>query len=201
MLEALNGARSSDVPCGGCTACCTSAQFVPVGPDEVDVLTHIPPPLRFPAPHRPEGHYVLGFDSEGRCPMLGDSGCSIYEHRPRACRTYDCRIFAASGVEAGEGKEAVAERVAQWRFEYPGTADAADQEAVRNAASFLHDNGDLLPEDLRPITATQRAVVALESYHVFLTPRVGASASARDPATIRDDVVAAIALRRRNVGA
>ena len=27
--------------------------------------------------------------------MLAEDGCSIYAHRPRACRTYDCRVFPA----------------------------------------------------------------------------------------------------------
>lgn len=34
MLGALRGERSAYVPCGGCTACCTSSQFVHIGPDE-----------------------------------------------------------------------------------------------------------------------------------------------------------------------
>ena len=56
-----------------------------------------PAALRFPRPGRPKGHVVLGYDEHGRCPMLGDHGCTIYEHRPRTCRTYDCRVFAATG--------------------------------------------------------------------------------------------------------
>ena len=41
MAGALAGGRESDVPCGGCTGCCTSSQFVHVGPDEVDTLARI----------------------------------------------------------------------------------------------------------------------------------------------------------------
>ena len=33
--------------------------------------------------------------------MLVDGRCSIYEHRPRTCRTYDCRIFTATGLDVG----------------------------------------------------------------------------------------------------
>jgi hypothetical protein len=36
MEGALRGERSSDVACGGCTGCCTSAQFVHIGPDEIE---------------------------------------------------------------------------------------------------------------------------------------------------------------------
>src|SRR5690242_17381514 len=50
MSAALRGDADADVPCGSCTACCTSSQFVPIGPDEVDALAHIPADLLFPVP-------------------------------------------------------------------------------------------------------------------------------------------------------
>ena len=56
-----------------------------------------PKELLFPAPLMPEGHVVLGHDERGHCPMLVDGRCSIYADRPRTCRTYDCRVFAATG--------------------------------------------------------------------------------------------------------
>ncbi len=59
----------------------------------------------------------MGFDAHGRCPMLQNGRCAIYPHRPQTCRDYDCRIFAATGIDAG-GKEkaAVNARAARWRF-------------------------------------------------------------------------------------
>ncbi|HJV08323.1 MAG TPA: YkgJ family cysteine cluster protein, partial [Acidimicrobiales bacterium] len=75
-----------DVPCGACTACCTSSQFVHIGPDESETLARIPPALLFPAPGLPKGHVVMGYDERGHCPMFVDGGCSIYEARPRTCR-------------------------------------------------------------------------------------------------------------------
>ena len=98
------GSGGSDVPCGTCTACCTSSQFVHIEPDERDALAHIPAELLFPAPGRPRGHVLLGYDERGHCPMLVDGACSIYAHRPRTCRTYDCRVFAAAGVDPGDGQ-------------------------------------------------------------------------------------------------
>ena len=118
IRQSMRDGTTMNVPCGACTACCRSAQFVDIGPDEADALTHIPVELLSPAPGRP-GHRVLGYDAEGRCPMLGedDAGCTIYEHRPRACRTFDCRIFAAAGIEPDEpGKRPLAEQVSRWRF-------------------------------------------------------------------------------------
>src|SRR5207253_1500026 len=99
MQGAIAGDHDSDVPCDGCTACCTSSQFVHIEPDETETIARIPPELLFPAPRAPRGHVLLGYDERGHCPMLIDGGCSIYEHRPRTCRTYDCRVFAATGVD------------------------------------------------------------------------------------------------------
>jgi uncharacterized protein len=121
LQEALAGAGDSDVPCDGCTACCESSQFVHIEPDEVDTLAHVPRALLFPAPGLPAGHVVLGYDGDGRCPMLSEAVCTIYEHRPRACRVYDCRIFVATGVEVDQPK--VASRVRRWRF----AVDADDE--------------------------------------------------------------------------
>src|SRR5204863_6078536 len=83
-------------------------------------------------PRLPKGHVLLGYDERGHCPMLVDDRCSIYEHRPRTCRTYDCRVFPAAGLDADQ--PAIAERVRRWRFAYPTAADRARHEAVRAAA-------------------------------------------------------------------
>src|SRR6478736_1314494 len=120
MQAALRGERSADVPCGGCTACCTASQFVHIGPDETDALAHIPAELLFPAPLLPAGHVLLGHDERGHCPMLHEGRCSIYAHRPRTCRTYDCRVFAAADAGIDGGVDGlIAARARRWRFAYP----------------------------------------------------------------------------------
>ncbi len=135
MARVLEGLGGADVPCGGCTACCTSSQFVHIDPDEQDTLDHIPAELLFPAPGLPQGHVLLGYNDRGHCPMLADGACSIYPHRPRACRAYDCRVFAAAGVSPdGAGQQAISTQAKRWRFTFPGTADREEFEAVRAAA-------------------------------------------------------------------
>jgi Fe-S-cluster containining protein len=114
-LDEFDAAADADVPCGACTACCTSSQFVHIAPDETDALSHIPAELLFRAPGMPKGHKVMGYDERGHCPMLVDGDCSIYEHRPRTCRTYDCRVFAGTGVVPDQ--PAIAERVGDWEFD------------------------------------------------------------------------------------
>jgi Fe-S-cluster containining protein len=93
---------------------------------------------------------VLGYDERGHCPMLIDGRCSIYEHRPRACRTYDCRVFAAAGVEADQA--AIALRSQRWVFSYPEPGDRALQEAIRRLAR------EYPRPDARPIEKAVRAV-------------------------------------------
>jgi Fe-S-cluster containining protein len=161
MQGAIRGEHGSDVPCGECTACCTSSQFVHIEPDETDTLSYIPKELLFPAPQQPRGHVVMGYDERGHCPMLIDNRCSIYEHRPRTCRTYDCRVFPASGVEIDEADKAlIAQRVRRWRFSYPTPADRNRHDAARAAAAFLAESG--------AGPATPRAVRAVEIHEAFL---------------------------------
>ncbi|MGE0878766.1 MAG: YkgJ family cysteine cluster protein [Acidimicrobiia bacterium] len=143
---ALRGEGESSVPCGECTACCRSSQFVFVGADEHDALTHIPKALRFPAPRHP-GAFVMGYDKDGRCPMLGDDGCTIYEHRPMTCRTYDCRVFAATGVTPDQ--PLIAAQVARWEFDgaidpVARVHDDTDAPALHRALEALRDEGTTL---------------------------------------------------------
>jgi Fe-S-cluster containining protein len=140
MQGAIRSERDSDVPCDGCTACCTSSQFVHIGPDETDTLAHIPRELLFPAPRMPRGHVLLGFDERGHCPMLEHGACTIYDHRPRTCRTYDCRIFPAAGIEVDDGddaKSAIGQRTRRWQFTFGTAEDRTRQSAVETAARVL----------------------------------------------------------------
>ena len=171
MQGALRGEVDSVVPCGSCTACCTSSQFVHIGPDELDTLAHIPAELLFPAPRMPRGNVVLGYDEKGHCPMLADGGCSIYEHRPRTCRTYDCRIFPAAGVEPGDDhddKAAIARRARRWRFDVAGDVGQTRRDAVRAAARYVTERRGDLPEAAVPTTPTQAAVLAVRIHGAFL---------------------------------
>lgn len=167
MQAALRGERSADVPCGGCTACCTSSQFVTVAPDEEGTLSRIPAALLFPAPRLPRGHVLLGYDERGHCPMLVEDRCSIYEHRPRACRMYDCRVFAAADVAVEDDLGLIDERVSRWRFSYATRADREEHEAVRAAARYVRDRRALIADDVVPANATQLAVLAVGIHRAF----------------------------------
>jgi Fe-S-cluster containining protein len=144
-LDALQQRAEMAVPCGECTACCTSSQFVHIAPDETDALAHVPESLRFPAPGLPKGHVLLGYDEHGQCPMLVEGACTIYDHRPRTCRTYDCRVFAATGVSPDRSQPAIAARVLRWRFDVD---DEARWEVIRAS----------VPSDGPPLERALRAL-------------------------------------------
>jgi uncharacterized protein len=188
--------RGMEVPCDGCTACCTSSQFVLVEPDETDTLAHLPAELLFPAPRRPEGHVLMGYDERGHCPMLVDGACSVYEHRPRACRIYDCRVLPAAGldVDDDEAKAAIAERVRRWRFDHPAAVDRDRHDAVRAAAAFLSTHRDDLPDGAVPGLATPLAVAAVEIHDLFGLGDDSGHAASAEPSVV--EVEARLRLRR-----
>jgi Fe-S-cluster containining protein len=140
---------------------------VHVAPDETDTLASIPRGLLFPAPGMPPGHMVMGYDERGHCPMLTDDRCSIYEHRPRTCRAFDCRVFAATEVEPDEDKVFITDRVRRWRFTFEGD-DVVTHHAICAAARAVESNRSALPARAQPHGALQLAVAAIELHELFL---------------------------------
>ena len=168
VQAAIGGTGESDVPCGTCTACCTASQFIHIEPDETETLAHIPAGVLFAAPQLPRGHVVMGYDEHGHCPMLIEGKCSIYAHRPRTCRTYDCRVFPAAGVEPDNDKPLIAAQARRWSFSYRTDDDHTQHDAVRASALYLRDNRGVLGGGNLPANATQLAVAAIEAHVAFL---------------------------------
>jgi Fe-S-cluster containining protein len=168
MNGAIRGKNDSNVSCHGCVACCTSSQFVHIGPGEAETLSHIPKKLLFPAPRMPLGHFLLGYDKRGHCPMLIHQKCSIYEYRPRTCRTYDCRIFSAAGLLPDENQVSIARQAKRWHFSFQNEDDCNHRKAVQAAAVFLRKNTGKLPPEIFPRTTTQWAVLAFRIHEAFL---------------------------------
>lgn len=142
------------VACGDCAACCTSGKLIPVEPDEAEALAHLPVADLVPMSGQP-GAYAIRHDASGRCSQLGAAGCAVYAHRPRACRTYDCRIFPATGVRPD--KPLIAAAAGRWRFSYDSPASRQRHEDVRTAAVVLGFPGGLTA----PASPTQQALGAL----------------------------------------
>jgi Fe-S-cluster containining protein len=166
MESAIRGEHASDVPCDGCTACCTARQFIHISPDESETLARIPKALLFPAPRAPRGHVLMGYDENGHCPMLVDDRCSIYEHRPRTCRTYDCRIFPATGLAPEDAD--IAARARRWEFTFSTDVGRAEHGSVLAASAYLVGHAEVFPDGTAPATSTALAVAALEAHPAFV---------------------------------
>lgn len=183
IREALLTEGGTDVDCRECDACCSSSYFIRIRPEETRTLDRIRDELLVPAPGLPEGNVVLGYDDNGRCPLLGDGLCSIYEHRPLTCRNYDCRVFAAAGIAAGGRDRAkITERARRWDFGYPTPRDRREHAAVQTAAHFIQSHAEHFPGGAIPRDPSQLAILAIKAHGVFLeedrVPSEGDPASA-----------------------
>ena len=105
--------------------------------------------------------------------MLHAGRCTIYHVRPQTCLDYDCRIFAAAGIDAG--KPVIDKRVREWRFSYPSEMDRLKHEAVQAAASFIRHRRDSFSVRV-PTAPMGVAVFAIKAYAVLLDPDVKAKA-------------------------
>jgi hypothetical protein len=174
----LLGNGGAEVPCGDCTGCCTSSYVIPVRPEDTQTLSRVPAMLLSSAPGSSRNKMMLPLP-DGLCPMLKAGKCSIYPHRPQTCLDYDCRIFAAAGIDAGGADRAVInQRVRAWRFTYPAQTDRLAHDAVLSAAAFIQNKGECFPGGRAPTAPTGIAVLAIKACAVFLDPDIQARSGA-----------------------
>ena len=167
---ALRGAAGSTVPCGDCVGCCVSSYHIALRAQDRVVLRRVPAQfLHQQAGAEGETLAWMGFRGDGRCPMLATTGCTVYADRPQTCRDYDCRVFAAAGMLAGDARRAVInERVQAWEFSFADDAARAAQCAMAAAARFIREHAALFRTGWAPTGPTGVAVLALKVYTVFL---------------------------------
>ena len=167
MRRSLKGDEGMDVPCGDCVGCCVSGYSVQLRPEDARARAQIPAELLVTPPGFPAGHLTVQPKPDGLCPMLHAGRCTIYHVRPQTCLDYDCRIFAAAGIDAG--KLIIDKRVREWRFSYPSETDRSEHEAVRAAASFIREHRNSFSVRV-PTAPMGIAVFAIKAYAVFLEP-------------------------------
>lgn len=86
------GSPDAPVPCNGCRECCYHAGVdVHQEYERPEDLAHLDLVER-------DGGTFLRKREDGACIHLGPHGCTVYQHRPLACRSYDCRIYALVNV-------------------------------------------------------------------------------------------------------
>ena len=131
---------------------------------------------------------VMGYDEQGRCPMLVRNKCSIYRYRPATCRLFDCRILAASGLDLDNNDNNLIIRQARrWKFGYPTKRDHNLLSAVQHAAAFLIRRPECVQNILVPRDAIQISVLAIKVCDVFLKNIVVSNSAEK---VIRDSEIA-----------
>jgi hypothetical protein len=167
MRAVLRGEQDADVPCGDCVGCCISAYPIPLRPTDRVALETVPAAY-LQLPSEPGGLARMGYDTAGSCPMLRAGRCSIYSDRPRTCRDYDCRVYAAAGLLPDGDRPVIHERVGAWRFGIDSSADQDAAVAVRRAAQFIRRHASAFPPAMRAGSATAAAVLAVKIWELFV---------------------------------
>ena len=183
VQAALAEEQPADVPCGECNACCRTSHVIHVRPEERRARARIPRRFLLPAPGLPPGNLVLGYDGHGCCPLLVGGRCTIYDDRPLACRTYNCRIYAAADVVAD--RVAIREQVERWCFSHPTPEDLERHAAVRTAARFIGECRECLPSEAarrEPLRVATLAIAVHESFLEAAPHDAGSEASHRERA-------------------
>ena len=174
--------------------------FIHIYPDEKQTIQRIPRPLLFPAPGLPKGHLLMGYNDRGHCPMLVEDKCSIYEDRPQTCRSYDCRVFAATGIAVDAKTQTdIEKRVKAWVFTYESDESRKQHNLVKEAAAFLQANRDLFPQGSLPSHPSQLAALAVSIFKVFsdATKQTGSGAPAVSDAVIARAMLTALKKPKR----
>jgi len=169
IQQALRGQGGTDVPCGECVGCCVSSYYIPLRAGDAQVAAQVPRALLHVTGPADAPQQWMGYGADGHCPMLRDRHCTVYAQRPQTCRDYDCRIFAAAGLPAGdETRRVINERVAAWQFSYDSPTAQNAHQAVTAAAAFIAAHQHDIDGIRFPGGPTGIAVLALKVYGVFL---------------------------------
>ena len=169
IQQALRGQGGTDVPCGECVGCCVSSYYIPLRASDAPVAAQVPPALLHVTGPAEAPQQWMAYGADGHCPMLRNRQCTVYAQRPQTCRDYDCRIFAAAGIAAGDAvRHVINVRVAAWQFNYDSPAERRTHEAVTAAAAFIAAHECDIAGIRFPAGPTGIAVRALKVHGVFL---------------------------------
>jgi len=178
----------ADVPCGDCNACCRTSLQVHLRPGERQARKRLPKKSLSVAPGLPPGYLLLACDETGCCPVLVGGRCTIYDDRPLVCRTYDCRLYAATDV--APDRVEIATQVRRWRFSHPTADDRALHDAVLAAARFIRERPACVPGEAARRQPIRAATLAVAVHSLFLQ---GATVGLRRRPARESDRIRAVA--------
>lgn len=174
MREVLTTGRGIQVPCGTCRACCRSGYFIPVRAAEHSTMAVVPSRVLMPSLSASQtGDRLIAITPKGDCALFVRGNCSIYSNRPQACRDYDCRLFAATGLRTGH--PAIDLQIDGWRFCHDDADSLRIQAAMQEVAGFILRYPQAFPGGRAPTRAPDVAVVAFKAHRIWLardTPTV-----------------------------
>jgi uncharacterized protein len=187
MRAVLRGEGDADVPCGSCVGCCVSSYPIPLRVED-EVARDLVPEQWLVGSSKPGERWLMAFREDGSCPFLSTQGCGIYADRPRTCRDYDCRIYAAAGILPDGERPLIQQRVRDWEFDFESPDARRQALAVVRAATFIRENPGLFPVSMRAQSATAAAVMAVKGFELFLSDQ-----SLERPELVAQRLVAACA--------
>ena len=85
------------VPCGTCHLCCRL--MTPVRPEMGDDPSQYITATCFTPGKAP--YMILDRQANGDCIYLSESGCTIWERAPHACKQFDCRLIFKNSDRIG----------------------------------------------------------------------------------------------------
>lgn len=184
--DALRGDGGMDVPCGDCVGCCTSGYSIFLRPHD-KAIDIVPAKVISSVAGLAYPHAKMNPLPNGHCPMFKEGKCSIYSSRPQTCLDYDCRIFAAAGIDAGPLRPVINKRIKEWRFDFTSDEERLAHSAVQQAATFITQHAEHFPDSWKTSSPSAVAVIAVKVYELFLS-----SDRAIDPRTMITRIVDAV---------
>ncbi len=164
---ALRGNGGMNVPCGECVGCCTSGYSILLRPHDV-ALDVVPVTFLSSVKGLAYPYAKMNPLPNGHCPMFQNGKCCIYAQRPQTCLDYDCRVFAAAGIETSADRPVINKRIREWRFTYESEVDRQAHAAVQSAAAFISEHAAAFPAGWLPNNPSGLAVLAIKVYAQFL---------------------------------
>jgi len=155
--------EETNVPCGTCKGCCRDIGLVELSPGD-------DPQLKM---QWVDGKRCLPRKDNGDCIYLENTGCSVYDIRPTACRYFDCRLYQIAGVMHAQSSTELNAAIQSWDPEklYANKEDKIRTMATRLAATLVKDHPVLKGDPIIAFAMHERFIAKARQYFKELKKR------------------------------